>query len=188
MSGQLISVSGPPGSGKSTLALSLSQHLGWQLIEFDRFETMTQRSVSDVDDWLARGAPYEEITAPGLRPALEQALQSGNVIFDTPLGRAGPLWNIRLDYAVWIDCAPDVALARKINQIATSVTTGQESGFRDWLIGFLQAHEKIVRPAVEIQRRRVRELCDLNVAASTDTASQTQVVLEALEREEISTS
>lgn len=183
MSGRLISISGPPGSGKSTLALSLSQYLGWQLVEFDRFETMTQRNVADVDDWLARGAPYEEITAPGLRPALEQALQGSNVIFDTPLGRAGPLWNIKLDYAVWIDCPPDVALARKIRQIAGRVTIGQEAGFRDWLIGFLQAHEKIVRPAVEIQRHRVRELCDLKVAAGIDTASQTQIVLEALEHE-----
>ena len=185
MSGRLISVSGPPGSGKSTLALSLAQHLDWQLIEFDRFETMTRRSVEDVDEWLTRGAPYEEISAPGLCSALEQALQGGDVVFDTPLGRAGTLCGIKLDFAVWIECPPDVALARKIGQIAGRVTAGQEAGFRDWLIGFLQAHEKIVRPAVEIQRRRVRELCDMEVESSLGTASLTLAVLEALERGKI---
>lgn len=165
MIGQLISVSGPIGSGKSTISRYLATSLGAQLVEYDQFEQMTRKLPEDVARWLASGADYAQIPAPGLEAAVRDALMNGDVIFDTPLGRADPVLGPRIDVSIWLDCAADISLARKMQQLASSVPEGQEAGFANWARAYLAAYPKIVAPAQFVQRKKVAPAASLRVDA-----------------------
>lgn len=166
MSRSLIAVSGPIGSGKSTLSRHLAEKHRATLVEFDRFELMTRKGPEEVAAWLERGADYAEIPAPGLAEALDAGLQLGDVILDTPLGRADPQIGHRIDVSIWLDCPADIAMARKLGQFAKSVPNGQEAGFVNWAQNYLDAYARIVAPALSIQLNRVAPLADAKVDAT----------------------
>lgn len=168
MSGPVIAISGPPGSGKTALARRLAERLGIACVEYDRFETFTRRPPAEVVDWLARGAPYGEIDAPGLAPALRQAAARGPVVFDTPLGRAHPETGPLIGFAVWIDCPADVALKRKLAQLAAAVPPERSAEFLRWLGGYLDAYETLVRPACIIQAERLAATADMTLDGTAD--------------------
>ncbi|MFT6224293.1 MAG: uridine kinase [Paracoccaceae bacterium] len=164
MNRRVVAISGPPGSGKTRISRAVGKQLGAQVVEYDRYEQQTRRSAADIEDWLRRGAPYDEIAVPGMAAAIAQA--PGLVILDTPLGGGQAAQIGPVDALVWIDCPADIALARKIAQLAGTVTPEQAAGFTQWLGGYLAAYEKIVRPACEIQVLRVRPGANLIVDAT----------------------
>ena len=166
MAGTILAVCGAPGAGKSLLAQGLAKRLGAELIAYDAFETFTRQGPEAALDWIARDAPYGEIHTPGLAEALRLAAAAGPVIFDTPLGRAHPETGALIDRAVWIDCPADLALARKVAQLAQGVPPSRAGDFLGWLEGYLAQYERIVRPACELQLTRVRPLCDVIVDAT----------------------
>lgn len=161
MTGRVVAIAGPPGAGKSTLAQGLAARIGACLVAWDDFERQTRRSPQQMADWQARGAPYGEISAPGLIEALKKARQAGSVVFDMPLGRAWPPAATLIDVVVWIDVPHDVALARKIAQLAPSPESGDERGFLNWVTGYLAAYPAVVRPAITDQAARVRGDADI---------------------------
>ena len=165
MPGPIIAICGAPGAGKSTLATGLAARLGCELIYYDDYETFTRNGPEAVQDWIGRGAPYSEIETPGLSEALMAAATRGLVIFDTPLGRAHPQTGDLIDRAVWINCPADLALSRKIAQLAENVPTARASEFLDWLKGYLAQYEKIVGPACDMQATTVMHLCETSVDA-----------------------
>lgn len=180
--GPVIAVSGPPGAGKSTLCRALVKRIGTGApIEYDAFETMTRRSPAAIEDWLARGAPYDEIETPGLADALRTAVGSGAVVFETPLGRAHPETGPLIDISIWLDCPDDIALARKIAQFAASIDGSDARAlaqFREWLLGYLRAYDTVVRPACAIQRERVGPLADLRLDALDSEKSHLLAIFE----------
>ena len=165
MAGRVIAICGAPGAGKSRLSKDLAVRLGAVLVSYDAYETFTRQGPDAARDWIARDAPYDEIHTPGLSEALRIATVSGTVVFDTPLGRAHPETGPLIDIAVWIDCPPDLALARKVAQLAQGVLPRQAEGFLGWLQGYLAQYERIVRPACAMQLARVRPLCEITVDA-----------------------
>ena len=171
----VIAISGYPGSGKTRLARQVSRRSKITHIEYDRYERFTQKSPAEIQSWLARGAPYEEISTPGMREAIREA--RGVVVLDTPLGRAQPGIGPLVDKLIWIDCPPDLALARKVAQLARNVPKNQGDGFARWLDGYMQAYETIVRPACAVQARRVAPDADLRLDASLSPAVQDETVL-----------
>jgi len=178
VSGPVIAVSGPPGSGKTALAGTLAGRLGIACVEYDRFETFTRTSPAEMIGWLARGAPYGEIMAPGLASALRQAAARGPVVFDTPLGRAHPETGPLIDFAVWIDCPLDLALKRKLAQLVAAVPDERSGEFLRWLDGYLEAYETLVRPACIVQAERLAGIADVTVDG-TDSLTRSADALQA---------
>lgn len=166
MRGPVIAISGPPGAGKTTLTRGVSLELGLPVIEYDRFETITQRDPHETQDWLRRGAPYDEIETPGLAAAIKEASIQGPVLFDTPLGRAHPETGGLISISFWINCPADLALARKVAQLASDVPRGEAGAFVQWLDGYLASYEQIVRPACLLQVERVGGLADMTLDAT----------------------
>jgi cytidylate kinase len=180
MRGPVIAISGRPGSGKSSLAVALCREIGAGLIAYDDYEIMTRKGQVAMQDWLARGAPYAEIETPGLVQALQAAAGRGPVVFDTPLGRALPVTAGLIDHAIWIDCPAEIALTRKLAQLAEAVPETQAAAFVTWLRGYLQAQSAIVLPACEIQLQRVAPLADLRLdGAMSKLALQAKVFAHA---------
>jgi uridine kinase len=163
--GPIIAICGAPGAGKSSLAKALAAQMGGEVIAYDTYETFTRSGPEMVQDWIARGSPYGEIETPGLSGALQDATSRGPVLFDTPLGRAHPATGPLIDKAVWIDCPADVALSRKVAQLAETVPAARAGEFMGWLKGYLAQYELIVAPACALQLQRVKPLCEINVDA-----------------------
>ncbi|WP_335948129.1 AAA family ATPase [Salipiger bermudensis] len=169
---RLITISGPPGSGKTTLATALAERTGATLLRYDDFETFTRNGPAAMRDWIARGAPYDEMEAPGLANAIERALASrATVLLDTPLGPLDPALGERRAFAVWIELPLDVALARKLTQLNDSVPNGQEPRFLRWLDGYLAAYQDFVHHACQIQRQRLRSRSDCEIDGTISAES-----------------
>ena len=167
----ILAICGLPGSGKTTLSQALAARTGAEIISWDEYETVTRMSPPQVRDWLARGAPFEEVTAPGLAERL--AAVRGVAIFDTLLGRAWPPAANLIDRAVWLDCPPDVALARKIRQFLPLAGP-------DWVENYLEAYVDIVAPSLALQRARVPQMCDLALKSAQDPDQMANMLAQQL--------
>jgi hypothetical protein len=77
------------------------------------------------------------------------------VILDTPFGGLLPATAGLVDATVWIDCPPDLALARKLRQIL-STPGADPAALAAWLQGYLAAYESVVARACDLLRQRVR--------------------------------
>lgn len=166
MTGPVIAVSGPPGAGKTSLAGELAARLGARVVAWDEYETMTRLGPEAAADWLKRGAPYEEIEAPGVLEALEEARQHGCVLFDMPLGRAFSQTADLVDFVIWIEVSADIALARKMRQLMPERGT-DPNAYLAWLARYLGAYPAVVAPAIQDQRAKVLPSADLKVSSGT---------------------
>ncbi len=179
MTGPVISISGPPGAGKSTLGRWLTTHLGATRVNYDDYEQMTRRSEAEVGEWLQRGAPIDEIPAPGLAEAVMSARAKGITIYETHLGRAWSPTRDLIDISIWIETPLDLALSRRLQTIANLWEANGATGphCAQWLKGHLHAYESIVRPSLLVQLDRVRSQADLIVQNDKAfDATRTQVL------------
>lgn len=164
---RVIAIAGPPGSGKSTLAHALARELGSAaVLEFDEFEQATARSVPDLERWLADGADFDQLAAPGLRDRLQQLAADparAFVLFEMPLGRAHSATAPLIDLLLWIDLPADLALARKLQQILAAAAHREPACAAAWLAGYVAAYLQVVHRVLALQRDRVRPGADLCV-------------------------
>lgn len=156
----ILAICGLPGSGKSTLSRAVAEHLGAEVVAWDDYEVTTKRSPAEIHAWLSRGAPFDEIAAPGLTARLENA--KGPVIFDTLLGRAWPPVAGFVTDAVWLECPADIALARKVAQFLPD--TGPA-----WMERYLATYIDLVAPTLAVQRAHVPQTCDFTLDALLST-------------------
>ena len=158
----VIGVAGVPGSGKSTFCKILAEHLSAERIDYDDYQRMTSQHPEQVLDWLDRGAPFDEIIAPGFAEAIQASRKP--LVVEAPVGRAWMPTSKLYSKMIWLQCPSDLALSRKLKDVLKQTKVDEYSP--DWLIAFLDQYESFVRPLLSIQEMRVRPLCDLQIDAS----------------------
>lgn len=182
----VVAVAGPTGGGKSALVRGLVGRLGDACaLHMDDYERMTRQSIADVSRWAGRGADFDELEVPLLGEHLRRlkdgeavTAPSGNrrivpgkyIVFETQFGRAHGATGSLIDLLVWIDVAPEIALARKLKAFTADALRDQRpQAVRErltWLDGYLASYLALVRGLLETQAQRVRPQADLVVDGS----------------------
>lgn len=176
----IIAVAAPIGGGKTALVKGLAQALnGASTLHFDHYELATRKTPEELARWLAAGADFNQLRAPGLLCAL-QALQRGEpvsdpaggqmilpgdyLILEMPLGRAYAETAELIDVVIWLDIPLDVALARKLREFtaqALADDTEDPRGFLRWLDAYLDQYTEQVRAILQLQKQRVAAGADI---------------------------
>ena len=113
----IISINSVSGGGKTALATALHRSLPQSaLFCFDDYNDSNVYP-EDFYEWSRRGANITEFDCPGMRNAVDKAIQRGKanqIILDYPFGRRHPRFADIIDLAVFINTPLDIALARRI--------------------------------------------------------------------------
>ena len=183
----VISISGHPGSGKTTLVKALAQHYGVPALFYDDYETITAQPPARIEQWIARGSPYDEIDLKPLLTALEQtALAKPRfILLDTLLGRAHRATGEHITLSLWLDVPAEVALARQMGEAAARVAgdIGRARDFARWTEAFAQQFERFVAHTYLIQRERVRTQADVLLSRWSDQRAVVSEAIEAIEKQ-----
>lgn len=176
----IIAVAAPIGGGKTALVKGLAQALnGASTLHFDHYELATQKTPEELARWLAAGADFNELRAPGLLSAL-QALKRGEAVTDSaggqvilpgdclilemPLGRAYAETADLIDAVIWLDIPLDVALARKLREFTAQALADESQDPREflrWLDAYLDQYTEQVRAILQLQKQRVAAGADI---------------------------
>ena len=176
----VIAVAAPIGGGKTALVKGLAQALnGASTLHFDHYELATRKTPEELARWLATGADFNELRAPGLLSALQalqrgepvsdpasgQALLSGDyLILEMPLGRAYAETAELIDAVIWLDIPLDVALARKLREFTAQALADESEDPREflrWLDAYLDQYTEQVRAILRMQKQRVAAGADI---------------------------
>lgn len=156
----VIAISGVPGAGKSRASGVLAQHLGAAYLPFDDFEVLTELAPATVLEWLAAGAPVAAMYDPALDALLDDLSRQGPVVFETPMGRMAPAHAPLITCAIWLEVDRDVALCRKLDVALAEENWSSAAEMAEWMGGYLNAYQSLVRPCLDLQAAGARALAD----------------------------
>jgi uridine kinase len=161
----MIAIAAPPGGGKTTLARLLSARLGAPALCYDDYEQITRLGPAEIEAWLDRGAPPDEVPMPHFAEAM-LALKEGaarHAIVDFMLARAHQPTARLIDWLVWIDTPLDIALARTLHQQVFLARKAPQEAWRfvSWLDGYLDSYARVMRRGYQVQLATVRPHADL---------------------------
>lgn len=175
--GVVIAVSGPPGSGKTTLTRALVGRCpGSARVDWDSYETFTERPTSDIRRWLADGARPDAIAVPGLGERIATLRRTHVVLFETPFGRTHPETARYIDVSLWLEIPPDLALARKLTALLDNALPVE------WLRDYLESYRSFVHQALSIQRARLEPAAEIRIDATATAAHVTDAAVAALDK------
>ena len=184
---RIIAIAAPPGGGKTTLSGLLSARLGGRpVLHFDDYEVLTKRAPAEVEAWLDRGAPLEEIAAPGFAVGLADLLASGarHILVDGPLGRAYPPTANLIDLVIYIDTPLDLALARVMRGQAAHAARAPDPGaprnFAQWLEAYLENYQGFIRRSYAMQREVVLPGADVVLDGALPMERLVDLALDAI--------
>ena len=84
------------------------------------------------------------------------------LVLETQFGRRHAATGRHIDFLVWIDTPLDLALARKLRQLAAGIDE-RDAAFVPWLRGYLESYLDLVSESLQVQRDSVRAQADLIV-------------------------
>lgn len=196
---KVIAIAAPIGGGKSTLVTALASALGdAATLRFDDYEHATRQSVDELAKWLADGADFNQLQAPGLAEDLAilrngGALTSRNglpiiadtkeLIFEMPLGRTWSATAEHIDVLIWVDVPLDIALARRIREVSADMLRQDAANAKRglaWLNDYLEHYIATIHKVLEVQRAIVGAQADLIVDGMQSVATIVQRVLDHL--------
>lgn len=175
----VVAVAAPIGGGKSSLVQGLAKALNdAATLHFDDYELATRQSPAELARWLAQGADFNSLHAPGfaaavsslrrgevvIDPASGQAIRPSEfVVLEMPLGRAFAETTALIDFLIWVDTPLDLALARNLRALTAEALTdaGDPRHFLRWLDSYLGQYMDQVRLILQLQKTRVVPGADL---------------------------
>jgi uridine kinase len=196
---QVIAISGFPGAGKSSLMSNLSEHISAVLLQYDDYQTITERPVEEISSWMQEGADYNDFVIPKLAEDLGK-LKTGEsitysasnqiispadyIIFETPLGREHEASGYYIDVLVWIELPLDVALARNLksfnNIFLMHEHVQQLKDDLSWMDMYLVNYVEHVRSMLILQRDRLMNSADIIIDGEATLEAMTTELLKAL--------
>jgi hypothetical protein len=168
----VLALSGVPGAGKTTLThLLLKMFSEARVVYYDRFQTITNMTHSQVRDWFARGADPNEFALTELVGELQRQTQRQPadsrrplVIFETPLGRLHRATGAFIDFLIWVDTPLDIALARAtlafLGVAQRDKAPNAAVEFVKWQTQYMLNYP-IIRPMYVAQRETISASADL---------------------------
>jgi energy-coupling factor transporter ATP-binding protein EcfA2 len=192
----VIAVAGPPGSGKSTLVAAIAHALGEAaVLSMDDYQQMTALPIGEIVRWMARGADHDELPVPWLGEHLA-ALKRGHpvtvpgtgatvqprphIVLETHFGRAHRATGQFIDWLVWLDTPPDIALARNLRHFIAPLlqppAAAEVAALAAGVTGYLDNYVEVVAGLVHLQRERVRPAADQCVDGTAAPALLAQQV------------
>ena len=184
---RVIAIAAPPGGGKTTLSGLLSARLcGCPVLHFDDHEVATRRAPTEVEAWLDRGAPLEEVAAPGFAEGLAALVGSDarHILVDGPLGRAYAPTAALIDLVLYLDTPFDLALARVLRGQAAHAARAPEAGaprqFAQWLEAYLANYQGFIRRSYTMQREVVLPGADLMLDGALPMERLVDLALDAI--------
>jgi uridine kinase len=196
---RVVAIAAPIGGGKSALLNSLALALGeTHTLCFDDYENATRMSGEEMDLWLAQGAVFDALEAPGLMEDLSTLRAGGSVmnrlsgktlscnqyvLFEMPLGRAWSVTAPSIDVLIWVDIDLDVALARRVGEITLNLqkqNPAQMQAGLAWLHDYMATYIKTIHSVLDTQRRVVRPGADLVLDGTRTISVNVQHVLQYL--------
>jgi len=162
----VIAVAAPPGGGKTTLVRRLSARLDAPTLHYVDYEQITRRGPAEIEAWLDRGAPADEVPLPNFAETLIELKQGGarHVVLDFLLARAHQPTARHIDLLIWIDTPLDIALARTLREQVGLAGNGPPlaaARFIDWLAGYLDSYARVMHRSYQLQQATVRPHADI---------------------------
>jgi hypothetical protein len=167
----VIAICGTMGSGKSTTVDLLAQMNAdcFTLYE-DDFNPAPLQTIEEVRDWAERGGNIDEFDLSSLVAQLRQLCEDpGRIVFlETQFGRMHPALRPLIDLQCWIDVEPDIALARKVSQLArqfAEVPAATSSiASLQWIAGFCENYFQTTRTLFIQQRATISWQSDVQIS------------------------
>lgn len=143
-------------------------------LHFDSYETLTERPLEEIRDWMRDGAEIDDLDIPRLPEDLARLKRGESVVdpatgrtvearryilFETPFARRHRATGSDIDLAIWIDTPLDVALARNVLEFTRRPEMYDE--FVPWLRRYLESYLETVRELLRMQQEVVGRAADL---------------------------
>ena len=126
-------------------------------LHYDDYEQITKHSPAEVEAWLERGAPADEVPLPNFAQAIADLKQgpARHVILDFLLARAHAPTARHIDLLIWIETPLDIALVRTLrDQVGLARAAPPAAGFIDWLSGYLDSYARVMHRGISRSGRR----------------------------------
>lgn len=181
----VISISGPPGSGKTALCEALAGIFSCEVIRYDDYPGLTSSDMDQVQEWMKSDMPFEALFIEDFREKILDTRVSKPVIFESPLGPLHGQEGVTVDLSIWLDCGPDIALARALLKILNEDEWANSGELLRWTNGYLRSYLDFVSLAIRKQSDMVRPHCgvvlDSNVELPSLVANAAEAIRAGLE-------
>jgi uridine kinase len=183
----VLALTGPPGAGKSTVAALLQRrHAGARIISYDKYQSVTRLSQTQIRDWFAAGADLNQVDHSEVLADLTRETSSEHnlaqrrlLLFETPFGRAHRETGAFIDFLVWIDTPLDIALARAVlafTENAQRDTTPEAArDFINWQKQYMTFYP-VAREMYLTQHEKVAPTADLSIDGSRPPEASAETI------------